>query len=84
MQRLEHEVRRAVAPRLAQAGCDAAVGHDRDTLEAERRARAVAQEAFEAFAVKGTHRDAGMHVEAGVLDAAQGLLPRARKRSSSS
>jgi Putative peptidoglycan binding domain/LysM domain len=43
MQWLEHDMRRAVATRLAQAGCDAAIGQDRATLEALGRTRAVAE-----------------------------------------
>jgi hypothetical protein len=60
MQRLEHDVCRAVAPRLAKAVDDTAVRQDSDTLEALGQARAIAEEAFEAVAVKGTHRDAGI------------------------
>ena len=56
-------MRRAVAPRLAEEVRHAAVGKDRQALQAERRPRAVAAQAFQSFAVARAHHDARMHIE---------------------
>jgi hypothetical protein len=61
---LEHEVRGAVASRLAEQVRDATVGQERDALERDGRARAVTTETLEAFAIAGADRDACMNVEA--------------------
>ena len=56
-------MRRAVAPRLAEEVRHAAVGKDRQALQASLWARAVAAQAFQSFAVVSAHGDARMYVE---------------------
>ena len=57
-------MRRAIAPWLAEQIRHAAILEDREALQTEWRTRAIAAQAFESFAVAGTHRDARVRVEA--------------------
>ena len=57
-------MRRAIAPWHAPQIRHAAILEDREALQTEGRTRAVAAQAFESFAVAGTHSDARVKVEA--------------------
>jgi hypothetical protein len=71
----QHQVSRAVATGLAKAVRDAAIGQERDALQAEGRARAVAAQPFKAGAIPRAERDARMDVEACHLAGPRALAP---------
>jgi len=78
MHRRKDEVRSSPLAGFAKAVGNAAIGPNRETLEREGRARAVATEAFERRAIAGAEGDPGVEVEALHFGAPRALAPRAK------
>lgn len=67
LQWFEVHVRGAVGPRGLEREPDAAVGEALETVVRQRRAQAVAHDAFEHFVATGADRKAGVQIEAVVV-----------------
>jgi hypothetical protein len=64
LQRLEHEMARAIRPRGLEREHDAAIVQEPESVLSHRRAEQIAAELFQARAIRGRHGDVGVQIEA--------------------
>jgi hypothetical protein len=64
LQRLEHEMARAVRPGGLERERNAAIGQEAEPVLSHRRPEQIAAELFQARAIGGRHRDVGVEIEA--------------------